>query len=95
MAIGLQVSKADVEKSVGNTVLDLRNALTKIDVLKSYFDNNNDAALTALGFVQADINAYRAVLTDLTNLALVARGQAAQPAPSDFFFNAKKTTGLI
>lgn len=60
---------------------------------------HTDAILIAAPYniAQADLTAIRAAIGDLgaaTGLYGVAHGTKTQPAVNDFFFNAKKLTGL-
>jgi hypothetical protein len=94
LSVGLSVNQATIDSRAGNLVLQIRQLLTDCQTFKTWLDTQSDAALTNLGYVAADVTLLRASFTDLDNLAKVAHGLQATGA-SDFFFNAKKLTGVL
>lgn len=94
MAAGYAIDKTTLDNHVGNIVSQLRQTFSDIRQLKTWFDENNDAVLTALGYTAADITLLRNSVTDLHKLTQISAGLAVQPAASDFFFFARRLTGL-
>jgi hypothetical protein len=67
------------------------------DTSRGFGQTNLAALFTAAGDPQAATNAGLVIASfaDLTNLNAVAKGQQAQPAASNFFFNAAKLMGTV
>jgi hypothetical protein len=95
MPVGIPVDKSTLDTTAGRTVLQLAQTFDQVVRLKNWLDAKTDAELLALGYVAAEITLLRASFTDLSNLVKVARGQGTQAAANDFFFNARKLTGLL
>jgi hypothetical protein len=97
MAAGFPLDKANLDSRMGNAVLQLRVALDECQAVADLLadtDRCADAALTAMGYVTADITTMRAAFTALANLRSVAHGTRTQAAVNDFFYDAKKLTGV-
>lgn len=82
----------------GALVTSLWDTLEQVRRFKQWLDDatNTDAALTALGVAQADLNLIRPAFTDLggtSGLYAVAHGSFDPTGASNYFFNAKKLTG--
>jgi hypothetical protein len=95
---GLSAQAGDVNRACGNAVVALAQALSQCTALNTMLNDTSrgfgQAGLVALGFTSADAALLLASFADLTNLAAVASGQQAQPAASNFLFNAAKLMGV-
>jgi hypothetical protein len=94
MTTGFDITKDVVDNQAGVLVVQLRDTFRDVERLKLWLDENDDAALTALGYTPAKITLLRGSIGDLAKLGRIAVGADTQPAPSDFFFNARRLTGL-
>lgn len=100
MGFGYQVSADQLNNQMGSEVATLWEALEAVRRRKAWLDDSahNDAYLTALGYVSADITAMRAAFSDLgsnaNGLYAVAHGKFAPGGSNDYFFNAKNATGM-
>lgn len=94
MTVGFPLTKDQLDTRLGQLALQVRDGLAESSQLKALLDGQTDAALVALGYVQAEVTLMRAAYTDLYNLNRVATAQATQPAANDFFFNARKLLGV-
>jgi hypothetical protein len=98
MSVGYPADKATIDQRVGALAFNLRATLDQIQTVKTWLDSQTDAQLNNLGYSgsasSGDVQTLRNSFTDMDNLRKVARGLQAQPAASDFFFNAKNLTGL-
>jgi hypothetical protein len=99
MSWGLPATKNDIDSRVGSLIVAVRDALAACSRFSDFLSDTtifpNDAALTALGYSQAEVTSLRAAFTDLKSLYNVAHGTASVAAPNDFFFNAKHGTGTV
>lgn len=91
---GFDIDKDVINNALGVAVVQLRETFRDIARLQVWFDENNDAALLALGFTQPAIDLRRAAMGQLSKLGRVANGQDTVPNVDDFFFNPRKLTGL-
>jgi hypothetical protein len=94
MSAGFPIDKPTLDARAGWLVQQLRDTLEQIVTVKSVLDGLDEAALEAMGYTADDVATLKSGFTDLSNLAAVAHGQQAQPQASDFFFFAKRLTGL-
>jgi hypothetical protein len=104
MSIGLSMTKADLDNRMATIFMGLRDNLRRSSELCAQLNDMtffaNDAALIALGYVQAEVTQLRAAFTDLggtgTSLYRIATGAVAGPgSPNDFYFSAKHLAGVI
>lgn len=94
MAAGYPINRAVIDSRAGYIVKSLRDLFDQAAILKGVVDGLNDAALTSFGYSAAEITELRNGVTDISNLALTAKGQRAQSPANNFFFNANKLTGV-
>ncbi len=99
MSFGLTLTKADIDQKVGGLVVNVRDSLAACARFCDFLNDTtifaNDAALTALGYTQAEVTTMRAAFTDLKTLYNVAHAAATVASANDFFFNAKHATGTV
>lgn len=94
MAVGFPVTKNDIDLTLGQIVVQLRDSIFRVPGVKARLDAMSDADLLTLGYSDADVTLMRATLTDLNQIYLLTTGQAAQPDPYDFRTNVAQVTGI-
>ena len=96
MAAGYPINRAVIDSRAGYLVTTIRNTFDHVLNLKTVLDGYDLAALQAAPFsyTAAEANDLKNGIADLANLVATARGQRAQSPASDFFFAAKKLTGV-
>lgn len=96
---GFPITANEVNIKAGQLVSSLWDNLEAVRRYKRWLDDatNSDAALTALGVAQGDLNLIRPAFADLgsgsNGLYAVAHGVFVPAGVNDFFANAKKLTG--
>lgn len=99
MSVGFTATKADIDARAGQLVMAVRDGLARCaqfcDLLNDTSIFPTDAALTGLGYTQAEVTQLRAAFTDMKALYSVARAAGTVPANNDFWFNAKHLTGVV
>ena len=95
MAAGYPINRAVIDSRAGYIVKTLRETLDMAITLKTnVLDGLDTTALQALGYSAAEAADLKSGIADIVNLAATARGQRAQSPATDFFFFAKKLTGV-
>lgn len=102
MAAGRALSATDINNRAAAVVEQLWSALDQAHQLYLWLSDTgitgaSDANLIAAGLQAADVTAIRNAITDLgspNGLWGVAHTQKTVSAVNDFFFNAKKLTGV-
>lgn len=107
MTAGNSATKLDLDRAMGSAVTTLAQALDQCagisellgDASRAFTITNNGGVftsdkLTALGYDADDITLIAEAFGALAQLRLVAYGQAAQPAASNFFFQAQQLMGI-
>jgi hypothetical protein len=94
MAVGFPVTKNDIDLTLGQIVVQLRDSIFRVPGVKARIDAISDTELVALGYSDADVTLMRNTLADLNQIYLVTTGQAAQPTPYDFRTNVAQVTGI-
>jgi hypothetical protein len=99
VSIGFPIGKADIDIRAAQTIVNVRDSLqAAVNLCNLLQDTSvfaNDAALTALGYTQAEVNVLRAAFTDMKALYNIAHNAGTQATPNDFFFNAKHLVGTV
>ena len=106
MTVGLTLLKADIDNRAASVIISLRDSLRRCSEMCALLNDTGivpaDPAYlqSVLGYTAGEVTLLRAAFTDLggtgTSLYRIANGQVAGPgSPNDFFFNAKKLTGII
>lgn len=93
MAVGLQVSKSDVNQSLGTCARSVFNALEQVQKFKTWLDTQLDSDLISLGFTQAEVNTIRSAMVDLDQLRTVFQGLGTRTPAYDYRTFAKLTIG--
>jgi hypothetical protein len=99
MAVGLPISANDINSRVAAEIAALWTALRDLNETYQRITNADwDATFfTNLGYQPADVTLLKAAVADLggpSGLWAVAHSQAHPAANNDFFFNARKLTGV-
>jgi len=94
MAVGLNVTKQDVDIVAGSIAKDLNITFGRITSFKAWLDSKTDAELITLGYVQADVDALRSAYGDANQLATIFNGTATLGVAKDFRTFLKRVWGL-
>lgn len=95
MAAGVRLTKDYIDDVLGQALLDVHTALTKVEAIRDNFvQPRSDAELEALGYTPAEVAQLKAAFDDMDTLWKIYRGGALPPASVDFRRNAKKLWGL-
>lgn len=94
MAVGFPVNKSDVDNTLGQISIQLRDSIFRVPGFKARIDAMTDSDLLGLGYTADDITLLRACLVDLLQIFSVATGVATQPTVYDFRTNIAKVTGV-
>lgn len=100
MSVGYPVTKADVDNRAGTLVVGLWTALRDAAAFCDWLQDSthDDTFLQGLGFTGSsstgDIKTLRDSFTDLKSLYNVAHAAGTVPSNNNFFFSAKKLSGV-
>lgn len=94
MAVGLNLSKPDIDTMAGVVARDLHAAINRAGQFAYFLAGKTDADLIALGYVQAEVDTLRAAFADLVKIGQVYMGNQIQAAPNDFRSNVRKVFGM-
>lgn len=100
MAAGLGQTVNDLNRTIGNAVIQLAQALDQCAAINTMLNNSNrgftTADLLALGYVQADVTNIQESFAALALLQQIAYGQTAGVAEeNNYFFQAQSLMGTI
>lgn len=91
---GIPITKDIINSRVGYLTKTLRDTFTEIARVTQFLDDTSDADLVTMGFSQGEVTLIKAAFTDLNKLGRIASAQDTQPAANDFYWNAKRLTGI-
>lgn len=91
---GYPTTKDVINSRVGGIVVNLRNTFDEVARLKVWLDGQPDADLIARGFTETEVAEMKSAFTALDNLRKVATGAQAQSQADDFFYWARRLTGV-
>ena len=104
MAAGFEVTKADLDRRMGTSVIAVRDAFVQVEKIDQYLDRMTDEELTTLGYTGGEIATIKSAWMLAPMLVIwpigvmltwwVAQGLAAQPSAIDFFAHGRRLTGL-
>lgn len=94
MAVGITVTKAEVDNESGSAARDLHLAMRRAADFKAWLDGQGDPDLTALGYSAGDIANLRSAFGDALQIADIWRGAATLGAAKDFRTFLKRLAGL-
>jgi tRNA threonylcarbamoyladenosine modification (KEOPS) complex Pcc1 subunit len=94
MSVGFPINKSDVDNTLGQISVQLRDSIFRVPGFKARIDAMTDADLLAMNYSADDITLLRASLVDLLNIFQVATGAIAWPEAYDFRTNIAKVTGV-
>ena len=94
MVVGFEVTKTDLDRRMGGSVIALREAFVQIARVQEYLGRMTEGDLTEMGYSAEEIALIKSSFSSLTTLKDVAEGKKAQPEADNFFFWASRLTGL-
>ena len=97
MAIGLAVTKQEVDNLAAKCVLQLRETFEDIERLQTYLNATPNADLVALGYTEGTPNEVAILKSgslDLDQLRRIWKGEASLPSAKDFRTFSGKFTGV-
>lgn len=94
MGVGFAVNKIDIDSTLGQVSVQLRDSISRVPILYATVSAMTDAELETLGYAATDLPLLKAALADLQQIHDVAFGVAAQATAYDFRQNISKVTGL-
>lgn len=97
MGVGYAITKLDLDNTAAREVAAVWLALDAANKRNTWLNDaqNTDAnMLTPLGYSGSEITLLRATFTDLNKLWGIAHATQTQASTNDFFFNAKKLSGV-
>jgi hypothetical protein len=86
--VGFDITKQGIFNTLGGNLQSVRSGLANLARLRILISTLGDDTMLALGISAAELQAVKDILGDMYNGQAVLTGQQAQPAPSNFFFNA-------
>jgi hypothetical protein len=92
---GFPTTKADIDARIGGVVVTLRDTLESAKRIDDWLDAVTDEELTAKGYSSDEVATIKSAFNSLVVLRNVANGQATVANADDFFFFARKLTGLL
>jgi len=84
MAIGLAVSKSELDSRAGELARGFQKQFGDVLTLKGFLDTKTESDLTAMGYTAQEVAVLKTAMTDLFTLASIWSGQASQTSPYDF-----------
>ena len=94
MTVGFPAEAGQINNRAGSLAMALRDTFRDIKDFNDFLNGKAEADLTALGFSPEEVTLLKASFVDLNKLGLIGIGQEIQPAPNDFFWNAKNLLGV-
>lgn len=94
MAVGIAVTKAQIDEWVGTGARDLKLAVERVLAVKAWLDTQPDADLTVLGYSVGDIATLRSAYADLAQYAALFDGVETLATAKDFRVFAQRIWGL-
>ena len=94
MAVGFPTDKGSIDARAGFLSQTIRDVLADASRMKTWLDGETTEALVARGYTEDDVALIKSAFTDLDKLNRIATGQATQADANDFFFWARRLTGL-
>jgi hypothetical protein len=95
VAIGFQASKDGLNQQLGSLAASAAHLFDQANVLITWAAQNNDAALTPLGFSAGEVTSFRTYVADLTNWRDTTYGQRAQTPATNFMFNIAQARAYV
>lgn len=94
MPVGFPVNKSDIDMTLGQISMQLRDSIFRVPGVKQLLDTLTDTDLEARGYTADDVVLLRATLNDLYTIYLITTGQTVQAEAYDFQQNIGRTTGI-
>ena len=84
MAVGLSISKSEIDSRSGDTARTFQKLFGDVATLQSYLLQTTDPDLVALGYTEAEVTVLKSAFADLSQLAGIWSGNDSLPTPKDF-----------
>ena len=84
MAVGLGVTKQEIDARAGDTARAFQKQFDDVATMKGFLDATPNADLVALGYTDSEVATLKTAWADLALLATLWAGQATLPAAKDF-----------
>lgn len=84
MAIGLGVTKQELDARMGDIARGFQNLFGDVATMQSYLAQTPNSDLVLLGYSDQEVATYKSAFADLTQLGTIWTGSAALAAPKDF-----------
>jgi hypothetical protein len=94
MAVGLPITKAEIDTRAGDTARAFQRAFEDVATLQTFLAGAVDADLIALGYTSGEVAVLKTAYLDLTQLGTIWTGSAALPAAKDFRTFARQLWGV-
>jgi hypothetical protein len=92
--VGIEITKANVDKAAGTFARDLRTAIDHIVAFKEWLDTKTVGDLEALGYTTSEANTMKSAYADARQLADLYLGATTLGAQKDFRTFMKQLYGL-
>jgi hypothetical protein len=96
---GLPMTKADLDRVLGNAVVAAAQALGNVVALDAMLNDparvGGEAGLEALAYTPTEAGLVMASYADLTAYAAVGAAGQPAPGPNDYWFHAKLLMGTV
>jgi hypothetical protein len=95
MAVGLPVTKSEIDSRAGDIARSFQRLGGDVATLKGYLDATPEADLIALGYTAGDVPILKSAIADLHQLLVtIGTGKEALAAPKDFTQFARQLWGV-
>lgn len=84
MAVGLPVSKDEIDKRSGDIARAFQKQFDDVATMQSFLLKTQDPDLIAMGYTAQEVATLKSAYSDLSQLAKIWAGQEALPAAKDF-----------
>lgn len=96
MAVGIGVTKAEIDNVAGSTARSLFNVFTNVQQVKAFLDTKTTGDLEAMGYTANEAAVLKSAYADLAELASVFNnGTPAHTTAYDFRTFSKQLIGII
>lgn len=84
MAVGLAVTKAEIDGRAGDIARRFQQAFEDVATMQTYLEATPTPDLVALGYSDQDVAVLKTAFADLTQLGTIWVGAAPLPQAKDF-----------
>lgn len=94
MAVGIRVTRAQIDEWVGSTALDVKLAFERVRGVKQWLDTQTVDDLVALSYTPEEAAVIKSAFADLATAAAIGQGIEVQSERKDFTVFARRLWGL-